>query len=80
MRIITAGDTGLIKIIEPETSKVLNSWGEQSKDSCINDMCWAKPNTEGEFTIARKNKSIETYFPSTGDKRQFKKKKKKKNF
>eukprot|EP01080_Neovahlkampfia_damariscottae_P011518 gene11518-4682_t len=69
MRVICAGDTGLIKIVEPETSKILSTWGEQSKDNCINSMCWAKPNSEGEFVIARKNKSIETYFPTTGDKR-----------
>jgi ribosome biogenesis protein NSA1 len=69
MRIICGGETGLIKIVEPESNKILQNWGVQKKESHINCMCWSKPGSEAEFTVARKDKSIETFFPSTGDKR-----------
>jgi hypothetical protein len=48
MRIICGGDTGVIKIAEPETGKILNRIGTQDRVNSIINMVWATPGIEAE--------------------------------
>ena len=86
MKIISGGDTGLIKVIEPESGEVQMTIGEQSMSGSIVGMCWKSPdvlrnhdnferslsnnnNIESEFIVCRKNRQVESYFTTSGEKR-----------
>jgi hypothetical protein len=69
MRIISGGDTGLIKVIDPQKQKVLFQMGEQSNGRGVEFLKWADKSQESEIVASYKTGEVEFYFPGTGQRR-----------
>ncbi|KAL0482811.1 hypothetical protein AKO1_014210, partial [Acrasis kona] len=69
MRVICGGDSGLIKVIDPQRQSVLFQMGEQGKDRSVEFLKWANPSSEAEIVVGYKTGEIEFYFPGTGQQR-----------
>lgn len=50
MKIICGGETGVVKIVEPETNKILSKIGQQTREGGILSMVWAEPTIEAEVS------------------------------
>lgn len=62
MRVICGGDTGVVKVVNPENGSLFIKWGEQKKTRSITHMCWADPSSESEvrmlFPCAHQNRLL----------------------
>jgi hypothetical protein len=69
MRIIAGGDTGLIKVVDPQKQQLLHQMGEQGSNRSVEFLKWADPSLESEVVASYKSGEIEFYFPGTGQRR-----------